>query len=131
MDAMPKLLRFMEYNSLLRAIDYITALAFYDKRVFGDYKDLAERIQQLWEIADVSNRADAAKVYHAFIGIVFHPATLERMNEDDELRVTITDVRIHMSIDTKRTDQRIDCYFFVTECGRKTLHPSKDGKETS
>ncbi|TGZ85278.1 hypothetical protein EX30DRAFT_337660 [Ascodesmis nigricans] len=90
LDMLPKFLRFMEHESVLMAINFIISLATKVPGTLKAYPNLPERIQQLWEIADVSNRADTAKVNHAFISMLLHANILGLTSENEDMSEAVT-----------------------------------------
>lgn len=92
-------MRFLENESLLRALGVVKAVATTSPKQLQESQKLAGSTQldslilQLWETVDASTlRSDFVKAYHGFIDLIFHPFIIYDAVENDGLRDAISTV---------------------------------------
>lgn len=80
-DYIPKVLRFLEFESIIAVLKCLQAFVDQDRKLVSQYPLLTDRILELWDLSDAPNRADAAKVNQTFIDVVFSAGMLEAVLE--------------------------------------------------
>lgn len=95
LDTIPRLLRFLENESLCRVLDCLELLCNISPSGVRSYKPLGTLLSSLWEIHDAATlRADFTKLYRKFVSIIFHITILDAALENEELLDIISSVCI-------------------------------------
>jgi hypothetical protein len=99
LGSLPRLMRFLENDSLLAALEVIRSIASrYPQQLLESQKahnvEIDSLILNLWETVDAATlRSDYTKAYHGFIKTIFHPAILGYAADNEDLRDSLLRVR--------------------------------------
>jgi hypothetical protein len=110
LGSLPRLMRFLENESLLAALEVIRSISSrYPQQLLDCQKsrdvELDSLISNLWETVDAATlRSDYTKAYHGFIKTIFHPVILSYATENEDLRASLLRVSSSTPARTSSTD---------------------------